>query len=257
MPITLLSSYDHYAYAVIAIFGTAVAVYVIDRLMGGARSGPWVHSLHGVVPPFINIVGVLFGLTVAFLANDTWSAHDRTTNAVYREADALRSIMVVTRQLEDGKREALRAAVIAYQAAAVEEWPLLARRTTSPAAATASDRLLALAATQPAQPGGAAIQTLLLGKAAELRADRDARISLSQAHVNPLKWLGMAFLGLVTLLSVAAVHAENRRAALVAMLLFALAAAPAAAIVLVQSNPFQPPATVSPRPIIEALAGLQ
>lgn len=45
-------------------------------------------SLEGVAPPFINIVGVLFALTLAFLANDTWSAHDRAMGAVYREADA-------------------------------------------------------------------------------------------------------------------------------------------------------------------------
>ena len=29
--------------------------------------------------------------------------------------------------------------------------------------------------------------------------DRDQRIALSQMHVNPLKWMGMAFLGLLTL----------------------------------------------------------
>jgi hypothetical protein len=66
----------------------------------------------------------------------------------------------------------------------------------------------------------------------------------------------MAFLGLLTLLSVAVVHAENPRAAFVAIMLFALAAAPTAAIVLVQGNPFQEPSSVSPAPIAAAVARL-
>ena len=63
----------------------------------------------------------------------------------------------------------------------------------------------------------------------------------------------MAFLGFLTLLSVAAVHLANMRAGMLAVWLFALAAAPSAAIVLIQGNPFQEPAAVSPAPLIEAL----
>jgi len=39
----------------------------------------------------------------------------------------------------------------------------------------------------------------------------------------------------------------------VAIMLFALAAAPTAAIVLVQGNPFQQPSSVSPAPILLAV----
>lgn len=253
----VVSDYDHYGYAALAVFGTAFAIWLIDAAMGGRRSGAWIASLKGVAPPFINIVGVLFGLTLAFLANDTWSAHDRTSAAVYREADSLRSLMSVAGQLEAPSGEALRGALRSYRDAAVDEWRLLAARKDSAAAQAASDALLSLVASKPfAASVGVTVHDLALRKVLELRADRDARISLSQTHVNPLKWLGMAFLGFVTLLSIAVVHAESRRAALTAMTLFGLAAAPAAAIVLVQSNPFQPPAAVAPRPLSDAFSDL-
>lgn len=250
-----LLAYDHYGYALVAVVGTAFAVWLIDAAMRGRRSAAWIASLRGVAPPFINIVGVLFGLTLAFLANDTWSAHDRTSAAVYREADSLRSLAQIAGQIEPAPRAGLDAALRAYRDAAVEEWRALAARAASPAAQAAGDRLLGLAASRDfAAAAGPTLHGLVLRKVVELRADRDARISLSQTHVNPLKWLGMAFLGFVTLASIAVVHAENRRAALTALILFALAAAPAAAIVLVQSNPFQPPASVSPQPLTEAMA---
>ena len=254
---TSLLAYDHYGYALVAVLGTAFAVWLIDAAMRAPALGPRLARLRGVAPPFINIVGVLFGLTLAFLANDTWSAHDRTSAAVYREADSLRSLTNVARQIDGEPGAALSGALRAYRDAAVEEWRFLAARKASPAAQSAGDALVGLVSARGfAGAAGPTLHDLVLRKVVELRADRDARISLSQTHVNPLKSLGMAFLGFVTLLSIAAVHLDNRRAALTALILFSLGAAPAAAIVLVQSNPFQPPASVSPQPLIDALAGL-
>lgn len=247
--------YDHYAYAFVAVAGTFAAVWAIGWVMRTPRWAPWVHSLRGVVPPFINIIGVLFGLTLAFLANDTWSAHDRATNAVYKEADALRSLMVFSGKLADPMRAEFRAALAAYAHASADEWTDLAQRTSSPEVSQRADHLLTtIGNADMLHAVGDNVQALMLRKASDIRDERDLRIGLSQTHINPLKWLGMAFLGAVTLVSVAVVHAENARAAMVAILLFATAAAPTAAIVLVQGNPFQQPSSVSPAPIRAAVA---
>lgn len=249
-------TYDHYGYALIAIFGTFAAVAVIHWLMKRSPWAAWIRTLSGVVPPFINIIGVLFGLTLAFLANDTWNAHDRAMNAVYKEADALRSLVVLANQLEDPQRSQLRDALIDYANASAGEWPLLAQRQSSPEVRAKADGLLIMLGKPTiAKAAGDNVQALMLRKVTDIRDDRNQRIGLSQTHINPLKWLGMAFLGLLTLLSVAIVHADNPRAAFVAIMLFALAAAPTAAIVLVQGNPFQEPSSVSPAPIAAAVAG--
>jgi hypothetical protein len=203
---------------------------------------------------FINIIGVLFALTLAFLANDTWSAHDRATTAVFREADSLQAIVSLTRGLPDTQRAAVDGAVAAYGRSAVEvEWPLLSRRQHAEATSAALDLLLGLLAERPiGEALGPAVHASLLAQAMAVREARDQRVALSRTHVNPLKWLGMAFLGFITMLSVAAVHVTRPRAALAAILLFAAAAGPTAAIVLIQGNPFQQPTTVSPAPIATA-----
>jgi hypothetical protein len=251
-------TYDHYAYAGLAVIGTFLAVLAVHWCMQRPRWAARIASLQGVAPPFINIIGVLFGLTLAFLANDTWSAHDRAMNAVFKEADSLRSIAVLSEQLADPLRREVRNALSRYGLASADEWPLLAARRSSPEVARLADGLLTLLAGKAiAASAGENVQALMLRKAVEIRDDRDLRIGLSQTHVNPLKWLGMAFLGFLTLLSVAVVHIDKPRAALVAILLFAFAAAPTAAIVLIQGNPFQQPTSVTAAPIIEAVAGLQ
>lgn len=257
MPLHDWHTYDHYGLALLAVLGTGLAVAAIQGFIQGSRWAGWARSLQGVAPPFINIIGVLFGLTLAFLANDTWSAHDRAMNAVYREADGLRSIAALTAGLPDPLRDRLQAAIARYARASSAEWPQLAQRRESTQVQAEADGLLALLATpEVAAVAGGNVQALMLRKASEIRGDRDLRVALSKTHVNPLKWLGMAFLGFLTLVSVAAVHVERPRAAFVAVLLFALAAAPTAAIVLVQGNPFQHPSAVTPAPIEAVAAAL-
>ena len=126
----------------------------------------------------------------------------------------------------------------------------LAQCVTDPAARRAADRLLALAAAPgiPAALGTVVPQRML----AEIATIRENRIGLSRTHVNPLKWITMAFLGFLTLASIAVVHVDGPVAALTSMVLFGLAAAPTAAIVLIHGNPFQPPSAVKPTLILEA-----
>ncbi|MFB2533241.1 hypothetical protein ACEYYB_04700 [Paracoccus sp. p4-l81] len=251
-------AYEHYAYAGVAVIGTLAAVWLVGQVLHSARGQTLLAPWHGVVPPFINIIGVLFGLTLAFIGNDTWSSRDRAMDAVFREGDGLRALLVLADTLPAPQGPALAAQVRGYGQALAAEWPALRDRRADPAAGQAADRLLAaIAAPGVAQAGGENVQQVMLAKTIEIRSERDLRVSLSRTHLNPLKWLGMAFLGLITILSIAAVHIGAPRAAMAAIWLFALAAAPSSAIVLVQGNPFQQPAAISPDPILAAIGGLQ
>lgn len=250
-------TYDQYGYAAAAVLGTFAAVAGIHGFLQSRRWGEWARSLQGVAPPFINIVGVLFGLTLAFLANDTWSAHDRAMRSVYKEADALHSLAALSGALPAEEQAALRRALTAYATASADEWPALAQRAENPDVVQRADALLLLLARPSVEKAvGLNVQAMMLARAAEVRDEHHQRVALSRTHVNPLKWCGMAFLGLLTLLSVAVVHVDKPRAALVSILLFALAAAPTAAIVLIQGNPFQPPTAVTAEPIRAAVAEL-
>lgn len=249
-----LLAYEHYAYAALAVFGTLAAVWMVGRFVHSQRGQAAMEPYRGVVPPFINIIGVLFGLTLAFIGNDTWSSRDRAMDAVFREADGLRALLVLADGVPAPVGPALAGQVRDYGRALVAEWPALRDRRADPRVTLAADALLAsVAAHWVARAAGENVQSVMLAKAIEVRSERDQRVSLSRTHLNPLKWLGMAFLGLITILSVAAVHIGAPRAGMAAIWLFALAAAPSAAIVLVQGNPFQEPAAISPSPITEAI----
>ena len=72
-----MAAFDHYLYAAAALIGTFIAAAAVLWALGQTRLQARLGHFAGVVPPFINVLGVLFGLTLAFLANDTWNAHDR------------------------------------------------------------------------------------------------------------------------------------------------------------------------------------
>lgn len=250
-------AWDHWGLAGLALIGTFVASAVLIGRLRDPEHGARLRAYAGVAPPFVNIVGVLFALTLAFLGNDTWNAHDRALDAVTREADGLRSVLALSHGLDDARRDEIGGAVRAYAAsAATTEWPLLARRRAAPETGIALDRLLALVADRDlGERLGSAVHARLLEEVVVVREARAHRVALSRTHVNPLKWLGMAFLGFVTMLTVAIIHVETPRAAFAAIVLFAAAAAPTAAIVLMQGNPFQQPTSVTAAALVELAQG--
>ncbi len=245
--------YDQYIFAAAALVGTFAGCWLLLWLMLRPSGQALTQPFAGVAPPFMNILGVLFALTLAFLGNDTWTAHDRAVKAVSTEADGLRGLAIIIKQMPPQAQDGARQALESYVAAAAAEWSDLARRKVSARTSEASDRLLesltgaALASALP-QP----VASSALGMATRVRESRDERIALSQTHVNPLKWLGMAFLGFLTMVSIAVVHIGSSRAMMLAVGLFAFASAPTAVIVLIHGNPFQGPAAVSGAPIAAA-----
>jgi len=244
-------TYDHYAMAFLALLGTFAASAGMLWLAERSRFHNALMTFHGIVPPFLNVVGVLFALNLAFLANDTWAAHDRARDAVFTEAGALRGILVEVRRLPADERGRIEALARSYlNEAATVEWPLLSGRVSDPKAVELLDQLQGeLSDPVLATVAGTPVQALMLQQITQVRAMHDLRVALSQTHVNPLKWLGMAFLGFLTVVSIVMVHVEHPRAAFLSALIFAAASAPTAAIVLVQGNPFQEPLGVSAQPL--------
>jgi hypothetical protein len=249
-----LGPFDQYLFALFVLVGTALAMLL---LLWATQRSPYsaaIHEFRGVAQNFMSVISVLFALNVAFLAHDTWTAHDRALDTVFFEAGSLRTILDLAESLPPEPRRQVRAAVVEYISLTIrDEWPKLAQRKSSEAAAQRLDNLVTLLASSQVAEAGPTVQSMLLHQAATIRNSRDLRVALSQTHVNPLKWMGMAFLGLLTMISIAMVHVDLPRAETLAVVLFAAAAAPTAAIILVHGNPFQEPAAITSEPIAAVL----
>ena len=84
------------AWMALVVFGltylVAAAIYaVVTVLAVGERARSFKAVSPGMLPP----LGIIFGLFVAFNADQVWSDNDRAAAAVSREASALRSVEIL------------------------------------------------------------------------------------------------------------------------------------------------------------------
>lgn len=250
-----LGPYDQYYMALVVLIGTYGAAFVLLWLAQTSRHAEFIKSFRGIAQNFLTVINVIFALNLAFLANDTWNARDQALSAVYRESGSLMNILDFAENLPETVRSDLIRAVETYASLTVTtEWPRLARRESSREVSRQLDTLVSLVSGGTVSRAvDSSVAGQLIQQAVDVRSMRDLRIALSLTHVHPLKWLGMVFLGFLTMVSILMVHVDQRRAQLLAVLLFATAAAPTAAIILIHGNPFQDPLAVSPAPLVDVV----
>src|ERR1017187_6444366 len=106
--------YDCYIFASIALFGTIAAAVALLWMATHGHSCKLLRGCAGVESPLVGVLGMLFGLALVFLANDTWAAHDRANAAAYREADGLRTVTVMAAQLPPAAGARVRNTATAY-----------------------------------------------------------------------------------------------------------------------------------------------
>jgi hypothetical protein len=240
------------ALAVLAVvFLLATALYVlVMRLATGERGRAFALVSPGMLPP----LGIIFGLLVGFLAVQVWNDGDEARRAVDREASALRSVVLLSERFPGAPEERIRELVRRHvHQAAAEEWPAMAeQRATLTAVPTALGASLQVAlALQPKNEGQQVAQRELVASLETALDARRERIIVSESSVNWVKWSGVVFLAVLTLLAIALVHSENRLATALAMAIFASAAAASITIIAAQERPFSGQFRVKPDALLQ------
>jgi hypothetical protein len=248
--------HDHHViWLALVVFGVvfllAFAIYLtVTRLATGERGQAFARISPGMLPP----LGIIFGLLVGFLAVQVWNDADHARLAVDEEASALRSAVLVSARFPGEPEERIRELVRRHvQRAAAEEWPAMADQqatltTVPPELPAALETALAL---EPRDEGQRVAQRELVSSLEAALDARRQRIIVSESSVNWVKWDGVLFLGVLTLLAIALVHSENRLATALAMAIFASAVAVSITIIAAQERPFSGQFGVDPDALLQ------
>ena len=176
----------------IAIFAfTYLLAIIIFASVSALATGERAKSFQAISPGMLPVLGILFGLFVAFTAAQVWSDSDRGSAAVSREASALRAVMLLAAGLPPEQESRLRDLIRDYvEQTATVEWPMMARQTASLRSApiALAEALQFVVSMTPQNPGQQTAQREIISALGSALDARRQRIIVSQAEVNSVKW---------------------------------------------------------------------
>jgi hypothetical protein len=226
---------------------------VLIRLSFGAAVGPWARSFRGVVAPFVGAIVTIFSILTGFLASDVWDRNQRAAATVRGEGASLVSLHALAAAL-GARHVAIDRAIRAYAIAVVDmEWPRMENGEPSPEAEAAQDELLQTVAQSDFAAGNAALDRLLLDTVLKVREARGDRLALSADFSENFKWTCVLLMALMAQISLAAVHLDEARAQIAAMVIFTASIVLVIGLIATHEGPFQPPLGISPAPIAKLL----
>jgi hypothetical protein len=238
----------------VATFGMAGGVYFcVTRL----AETEWARAFKAVSPGLLPVLGVLFALLVGFIAVEVWNSYDRAKSAVATEASALRAVVLLARNFPDEQRTRIEALINRHIEEAVnKEWPEMAqqRETLSTLPTALIEELHEMLAMHPADNSQRTVQSEMIRALHTALEARRQRIVISESSVGAVKWVGILLQALCTLVAIAMVHSDNRRACAITLTLFATGVALSVLLIAAYSRPFTGEISVNPQLLKQVIA---
>jgi positive regulator of sigma E activity len=241
----------------LAIFGlTYLLALAVFAAVAALATGERAKAFKAISPGMLPVLGIIFGLFVAFTAAQVWSDNDRAAAAVSREASALRAVTLLAAGLPAEQEGPLRDLIHNYiEQAITEEWPMMARQTASLRASPAAlaEALQLVVAMTPQGAGQQTAQREIIAALGNALDARRQRIIVSLAEVNPVKWWCLYLQALCELLVIALVHCDNRLGSAIALGLFATGVAASVLLIAAHDRPFTGQISVGPEPLRQVM----
>jgi len=235
----------------------AVTVFVITYLIAGGvywvvtklALTEWARAFKAVSPGMLPPLGILFALLVGFIAVEVWNNFDKAKAAVTTEASALRAVVLLAGTFPPEQKSRIQALIDRHIEVAVnQEWPEMQRQraTLSPLPSALIGALHDALAMKPGNDSERSAQPEMVRALQTALDARRQRIVISESAVGSVKWVGILLQGLCTLIAIAMVHSENRRACAMALMLFATGIALSVLLIAAYSRPFMGQNSIGP-----------
>ncbi len=220
-----------------------------------------------LIPPFLSLPAVMFAFLMGFMSSDAWQNYSYARTALINESVAITRILnipVGTPELQNN----IKLTVQTYLDGVLnEEWADSKNKSPSPMAQASIDAMelsiwQGVAACGQVSGKGlpcidSTMSSAFIGALNDLRTARRQRLSLGYVGSADGKWILAIFLGLISVISVAAVHRHNIKTGITALILYCLSIWIALGIALLFSNPYEGSERLKPIPFMTTLESLK
>ncbi len=198
------------------------------------------------------------GLVIAFVASDVWQQDARGRIAVEQEAVAVADTIRIAQHLPDDLRKQVLELTDDYVREIVEvEWPLMAEGLASQKAELLLGSLervsilIEIAAQDSSLDQARLLHTSddLLRYTRQIEGARNQRLLVSNSRVMSTKWVAVYLLLLVVACVICELHAKQRRAMTLALMLFSIGFGATLYVVVSYDRPFTGVTSIGPRPL--------
>ena len=226
----------------LVVFGfsyVVVALLVIASAPLSTR--PIGADLRATTPVMLTPLSVIIGLLIAFLATRVWNNLDRASSYVAQEASSIRESLVLGGELPPEIRASFRQQIRVYlHFIESDDWPAmrLGQATLMETPKGLAEAVHVVVSFNPATRSQEVIQQHLVSALERTLEARRYRILLSQGSISPLQWLVIAILDVLLLATIAMVHVERPRTALINMFALSTGIAACLALLMVHDRPF-------------------
>ena len=146
---------------------------------------------HEVGSPVFSQVGVMISVLLAFVFSEVWGEYRTAALAINGECAALHGAAILANAVPDGQGLPVDRAIAVYaQTVIASEWPMMADRHRSPAAAHAlGDTMRAAVRMNVSRPVDLATQNQILSLLAQAHANRETRTFQVTQGMPGFMWL--------------------------------------------------------------------
>jgi len=232
----------------------AAGVYLVVTKLARTE---WARAFKAVSPGMLPPLGILFALLVGFIAVEVWNNFDKAKAAIASEASALRAVVLLAGTFPQEQRTRIHASIKRHvEVAVTQEWPQMAhqRATLSLLPTALIGALHDALAIKPADDSERSAQPEMIRALQTALDARRQRIVISESSVGAVKWVGILLQGLCTLIAIAMVHSDNRRACAMALMLFATGIALSVLLIAAYSRPFTGENSIGPELLKQVIA---
>ena len=204
---------------------------------------------------FVGTIATAWALSLGFIAADTWAVNSRADQAASEERSSITRLIGMARPEALNDPELLKALTTYRVAVITDEWHKgynnQPARTVEQALQTIRVAMINLSRTDIS----GALMSQIVQDFDEMQDARNTRLALGSSSVNHYKWYLVFFLTVLTLVVVAAVHADRPKAGRKALVIYIVTAVTSMWILAIHASPYRGAGRIEPTVLFTSQKG--